>query len=121
MKKSILALGLAFAALTLPSCSQNEELDVTEVVKPSFELFANIDTRTVNNGLSTAWAEGDKLNVFHAVADEAELQTVKLLLRVPTTLLPRPRRLTVCSRVALLASLLLRLTTGSLSILTTAI
>ena len=72
MRKYFFALGLALAALALPSCSQNEELDVTEVVKPSFELFANIDTRTVNNGLSTAWAEGDKLNVFHAVANEAE-------------------------------------------------
>ena len=72
MRKYFFALGLALAALALPSCSQNEELDVTEVVKPSFELFANIDTRTVNNGLSTAWAEGDELNVFHAVANEAE-------------------------------------------------
>lgn len=72
MRKYFFALGLALAALALPSCSQNEELDVTEVVKPSFEFFANIDTRTVNNGLSTAWAEGDELNVFHAVANETE-------------------------------------------------
>lgn len=76
MKKSILALGLAFAALTLPSCSQNEELDVTPVVTPSFELYANIDTRTVNDGVKTNWVAGDQINVFHAEAGATEVEYV---------------------------------------------
>lgn len=66
MKKSILALGLAFIAFTLTSCSKSEEFDVTEVVKPTFELFANINTRTANDGLSTTWVKGDEIGVFHA-------------------------------------------------------
>ncbi len=68
MKKSILALGLAFIAFTLTSCSKSEEFDVTEVVKPTFELFANINTRTANDGLSTTWVKGDEIGVFHAEA-----------------------------------------------------
>ena len=56
------------AALSLTNCAKNEEFDITPEVKPSFELFANVDSRTTNDGMSTKWAAKDEINVFHAVA-----------------------------------------------------
>ena len=69
MRKTIFTLGLMLAAaLSLTSCSKNEEVNFTPELKPSFELFANLDSRTVNEGMSTKWASGDAINVFHAEA-----------------------------------------------------
>ena len=56
------------AALSLTSCSKNEEVNFTPELKPSFELFANLESRTTNDGMSTKWAAGDAINVFHAEA-----------------------------------------------------
>ena len=73
MKKSIFALGLMFAALTLTNCTKNEEENIVPETKgQAFELFANADTRTTNDGMSTKWAADDALNVFHAVAGTAD-------------------------------------------------
>ena len=73
MKKSILTLGLMFAALTLTNCTKNEEENIVPEIKgQAFEIFAVPDTRTANDGLSTKWADGDALNVFHAVAGTTE-------------------------------------------------
>lgn len=73
MRKTIFTLGLMLAAaLSLTSCSKNEEVNFTPELKPSFELFANLDSRTVNvvddDRIGTDWAAGDAINVFHAVA-----------------------------------------------------
>ena len=69
MRKTIFTLGLMLAAaLSLTSCSKNEEVNFTPELKPSFELFANLESRTTNDGMSTKWAAGDEINVFHAVA-----------------------------------------------------
>ena len=69
MRKTIFTLGLMLAAaLSLTSCSKNEEVNFTPELKPSFELFANLESRTTNDGMSTKWAAGDAINVFHAVA-----------------------------------------------------
>lgn len=60
---------IAIAALSF-SCNKNE----IENVIPSneqgipFTLYASASqTKTTNDGLNTAWADGDKINVFHAV------------------------------------------------------
>jgi hypothetical protein len=73
MRKTIFTLGLMLAAaLSLTSCSKNEEVNFTPELKPSFELFANLDSRTVNvvddDRIGTDWVAGDEINVFHAVA-----------------------------------------------------
>ena len=69
MRKTIFTLGLMLAAaLSLTSCSKNEEVNFTPELKPSFELFANLESRTTNDGMSTKWAAGDAINVFHAEA-----------------------------------------------------
>ena len=61
--KKIFALGLMLVALTLTNCAKNEEVAVAETT--NFELFANADARTVNDGLSTKWASGDALTVCY--------------------------------------------------------
>ncbi|MBS6459486.1 MAG: hypothetical protein KH375_04940, partial [Alistipes sp.] len=69
MKKSILTLGLMFAALTLTNCTKNEEENIVPEIKgQAFELFANADTRTTIDGVATSWVADDALNVFHADA-----------------------------------------------------
>ena len=72
MKKYVFVLStMAVAAFALFSCAKVE----TYVETPQdskgipFEIVANASlTKTTNNGLSTEWAEGDAVNVFHAVA-----------------------------------------------------
>ncbi len=73
MKKNLIALGaMLVAAFSLTNCAK--EAPVTpEVEDNTFTLFANFDeTKTVNNDLKTAWAEGDKVNVFHAAVGNTE-------------------------------------------------
>ncbi len=69
MRKTIFTLGLMLAAaLSLTNCSKNEEVDFTPAPENSFELYANVESRTINDGMTTKWAAGDQINVFHAVA-----------------------------------------------------
>lgn len=59
----------AFAAglLALTQCASVQEVEMAPGA--SFEVFATpTDTRTVNQGLSTLWLEGDRFNLFHAAA-----------------------------------------------------
>lgn len=73
MRKTIFTLGLMLAAaLSLTSCSKNEEVNFAPEVKTPFELYANLESRTTNDGMETKWADGDQINVFHAVAGTAE-------------------------------------------------
>lgn len=69
--KKIFALGwMLVAALALTNCSKEET--VTPAMENDFVVYANLDaTRTVADGYSTSWADGDNLNIFHAVAGEA--------------------------------------------------
>ncbi len=66
--KKIFSLGLMLVALTLMNCSKEEiATEAPAVNGAAFELFAATeDGRTVNDGWSTLWAEGDQINVFHA-------------------------------------------------------
>lgn len=65
MKKYFISLGLiAAAAFTLTNCAQ--EFDNPEVYCKPFQIIAGTpDTKTVNDGMSTKWAEGDAINLFH--------------------------------------------------------
>ena len=75
MKKQIFSWGLMLAAtFTLTNCAQ--ELD--NPVQPEtegfpFELVASTpEVKTVNDGIATKWADGDKINVFHAIGETTE-------------------------------------------------
>lgn len=65
MKRSLLFAGLAFATLSFVGC--NKEADVKGLDGYPIEIqLSDIDTRTVNDGMSTKWAENDALSVFYA-------------------------------------------------------
>ena len=71
MKRQILTLGaICAAAFTLTNCNKEiAEPKAPETEGIPFEIVAaTADTKTTNSGLSTAWAAGDALNVFHAIA-----------------------------------------------------
>lgn len=59
------------ATFTLTNCTEQMDAPVQEPSAAGipFEIIANaVDTKTTNDGMSTVWAEGDALNVFHAEA-----------------------------------------------------
>ena len=70
MKKHIIILLAAFAAVfagcTKEIAPENNGNTVPEGSK--FTITLSPVTRTVNDGLSTRWTEGDKVGVFHAVS-----------------------------------------------------
>lgn len=72
MKKNVLSLGLiVLAALTLfTNCSKNEFIGSNDSLSSGdlFEITLTSEVKTTNNGMSTEWADGDAVNVFHAVA-----------------------------------------------------
>lgn len=72
--KKIFSWGMMLAAaFALTNCAK--EID-TPVQEPEsfgypFEIVAStVDTKTVNDGMSTKWAAGDQLNVFHVLSVE---------------------------------------------------
>lgn len=74
MKKLSLFLGMALAAsLSLTNCTEKIEGPIAPATPAGipFEISADISTKTINNGLATQWAEGDAINLFHAVAGTA--------------------------------------------------
>ena len=63
--------GPAAAALLflLTGCASVQEVEMAVPSGASFEVFARqADTRTVNDGLSTLWVEGDRFSLFHAAS-----------------------------------------------------
>lgn len=76
MKRIFNALGLMLvSALTLTNCTKDVDAPVVEKEGVPFEIVAStVDTKTVNDGMSTLWTDGDKINVFHVLyGDEIEL------------------------------------------------
>ena len=70
--KKIFSLGLMLAALALTCCSKDA---VEEQMNPAgagaFELVADLDGgRTVADGIQTAWAAADAINVWTNVSGE---------------------------------------------------
>ena len=70
MKKSFIYAGAILAAtISLTNCTK--EINGSEAALPEgipFEICANPTTKTTIDGLSTKWADGDGINVFHAAA-----------------------------------------------------
>ncbi len=71
--KKIYALGAMLAAtFTLTNCTEEVHSPVESDNVP-YTIQANTaDTKTVNEGFSTVWIEGDALSVFHAAAGTAD-------------------------------------------------
>lgn len=58
------------ASLSLTNCTEKIEGPIAPATPAGipFEISADISTKTTNDGLVTQWAEGDAINLFHAVA-----------------------------------------------------
>lgn len=58
------------ASLSLTNCTEKIEGPIAPATPAGipFEISADISTKTTNDGLATKWAEGDAINLFHAVA-----------------------------------------------------
>lgn len=74
MKRIFNALGLMLvSALTLTNCTKNIDAPAVETEGVPFEIVAStVETKTVNDGMSTLWAAGDQINVFYAVGETAD-------------------------------------------------
>ena len=74
--KKIISWGMMLAAaFTLTNCAKEIDAPVQEPesVGYPFEIIAStVDTKTVNDGMSTKWAAGDQINLFHAVGETTE-------------------------------------------------
>lgn len=74
MKKHLIKFAAIVAAATsFIACTKEEPLNENNNNAPAIdgvEFTINLSpvTKTANDGLSTMWVEGDKVNVFHAVA-----------------------------------------------------
>ena len=63
------------AAFTLTNCAKeiNNPNEQPESAGYPFEIVAStVDTKTVNDGMSTKWAEGDQINLFHAIGETTD-------------------------------------------------
>ena len=75
MKKILFSLGVMLSAFALTNCTQEIEnpAQQPESAGYPFEIVAStVDTKTVNDGMSTKWVDGDKINLFHAVTDSTD-------------------------------------------------
>ena len=70
MKKIFKTLGVMLAAtLSLTNCTEELKNAPVEEQDRSYSIYAEqVETRTINDGLSTKWAKGDSVNVFYADA-----------------------------------------------------
>lgn len=72
--KKIISWGMMLAAtFTLTNCAKEIDAPVQEPesVGYPFEIIAStVDTKTVNDGMSTKWESEDQINLFHAVCDD---------------------------------------------------
>ena len=67
MKKVLFFAGLTAAVLSLVGCNKEADFFGHDGRKMQIVL-TDVETRTVNDGLSTKWVDGDALNVFYAPA-----------------------------------------------------
>lgn len=71
--KKIISWGIMLAAaFTLTNCAKEIDAPVQEPesVGYPFEIIAStVDTKTVNDGMSTKWVADDQINVFHALGE----------------------------------------------------
>ena len=63
----------AAATLALTQCASVQEIEAPVLAPATFEVFATpVDTKTVNDGMSTLWESGDRFSLFHAPAGTAK-------------------------------------------------
>lgn len=71
--KKIISWGMMLAAtFTLTNCAKEIDAPVQEPesVGYPFEIIAStVDTKTINDGMSTKWVAEDQINVFHALGE----------------------------------------------------
>ena len=74
MKKLFYIWVALAAALTLTNCQKEELADggQEEIPADKFVIYLSTPTKTANDGLSTVWVKGDKVNVFHAESGTEE-------------------------------------------------
>ena len=74
--KKIFSWGMMLAAaFTLTNCAKEIENPAQQPESNGypFEIVAStVDTKTVNDGMSTKWVDGDQINLFHAVGESTE-------------------------------------------------
>ena len=74
--KKIFSWGMMLAAaFTLTNCAKEIDAPVQEpeTVGYPFEIIAStVDTKTVNDGMSTKWVADDQINLFHAVGETTD-------------------------------------------------
>ena len=79
MKKQIISWGMMLAAaFTLTNCAEEIENPNQQPEKQGYpyEIVAStVDTKTVNEGMSTKWDDNDAINLFHAVAGSEDYGT----------------------------------------------
>ena len=71
--KKIISWGMMLAAaFTLTNCAKEitNPDQQPETAGYPFEISASV----VDDGMSTKWAEGDQINVFHALGDDKEYE-----------------------------------------------
>lgn len=77
--KKIISWGVMLAAaFTLTNCAKeiDNPAQQPESAGYPFEIVAStVDTKTVNDGMSTKWAANDQINLFHAVTGDADYQS----------------------------------------------
>ena len=74
MKKLFYLWAALVTVLTLTNCQKEELIDGEQGELPadSFVIQLTTPTKTANDGLSTIWVAGDKVNVFHAEAGSTD-------------------------------------------------
>ncbi len=71
MKRILISMGIIVAAtMSLTNCKK--EIAAPEAGNGSFAIYAEADTKTNNDGMSTKWVADDALTVFHALAGATE-------------------------------------------------
>ena len=78
MKKILFSLGVMLSAFALTNCTQeiDNPAQQPESAGYPFEIVAStVDTKTVNDGMSTKWAAKDTLNIFHKEASATDYGT----------------------------------------------
>lgn len=64
--QAISMLAMAFGTLLLPSCAEEQYIDVQDDEAVEMVIKLGQKTRTANSGDSTVWIDGDELTVIHA-------------------------------------------------------
>ena len=73
MKKIFSFGAIAAAVMAFAGCAQEiEQPEVPQQEGVAYELVAEVSTKTVNDGMSTKWAEDDALNVFFTEAGSSK-------------------------------------------------